>query len=528
MTATLATVANAKNGQAIASDKTTNVVYIPTNVGERQETLSETALREIIDRVLDLHRHGDAMITFGRKDDSGALKHTDSFRASSFATIFPPFVAEYLQDGHVSINAAIAAGASPEIHFEPLHTKPVSKKTGLSFHREAYLRRLNACYVDVDCHKLKPSREPDEMLREVDRMCAAGDLPRPTTVIKSGRGFWLLWHLHDTSDPNRSHLGCQPDVIMRYKEINRAIGVKLAHMGVDRGAVDAARLTGLHGTFKTNSQKKVEWSSYPGRRSYTLAELGKLLNVIDMRSQTERDALYESSREKRTHRRSIPAVVSERCRRGWQKSATQRIACFSAIKSIRGGFGEGMRDKAAFVYACCLRSACYSEDVARGLVRQMGASDCSPALTQSECDVRVRSAYSKLPDKDGKLTQRRRSLTYAEMANQLEVTVEEAFEISQLVQTTFPPQSGSGSVVNSPGRDEKKLRRQENVRAIMRVYGPVFSFAEILQQLAERGTPSCKGTLHNDLKELQLETPRMKPKVKTQSGRVRAMRLALA
>jgi Bifunctional DNA primase/polymerase, N-terminal len=493
---------------------------------ERQETLSEAELREIIDRVLDLHRHGDAMITFGRKDAKGALKHTDSFRASSFETIFPPFLAEFLQDGHVAINAAIAAGA---LRFElPSHTNPVKK--GRSFHREEYLRRLNACYVDVDCYKLEPRREPDDVLEDVDSMCAAGDLPRPTTVIKSGRGFWLLWHLHDTSDPKRSHLGCQADVIMRYKEINRAFGAKLAHIGVDRGAVDAARLTGLHGTFKTKSQKKVVWSSYPGGRSYTLAELGNLLNVIDTRSQTERDALYESGREKRTHRRmsgnSIPAEVSERCRRGWRKSASNRIACFSALKSIRGGFNEGMRDRAMFVYAGCLRSACYSEDAARGLVRQMGASDCSPAFNQSDCDVRVRSAYSKLLDKAGKLTRRRPCITYEWMANQLEVAVEEAFEISQIVQTTFPPQSGSGSVVHSPGRDEKKLRRQENILAIMRVYGSVFSFAEILQQLAERGTPACKGTLHNDFKELGLQTPKMQPKQKTLAPRT--MRLALA
>ncbi len=344
------------------------------------------AMREIINHVLELHRHDDAYITLGRKDAKGVLKHTYAFRASSFATSFPEFVAEYLQDGHIGINAAIAAGVPvpgtrhPEQFFGPMHTNPVSKRTGQSFHREHYLRRLNACYVDIDCHTLTPPRPPSDVMEEVDRMCASGDLPRPTTVIHSGRGVWLLWHLHDESDPTRSHLGCQPDVIMRYKEINRAIGVKLAHMGADRGAVDAARLTGLHGTLKTKSQAKVVWSSYSDGRSYTLAELGELLGIVDTRSQVERDALEESGHEKRSQRRSsrkqVPEEVRERCSRGWKKSASNRIACFSAIKSIRGGFNEGMRDKAAFVYAGCLRSANYSEQAARDLVRQMGATGC--------------------------------------------------------------------------------------------------------------------------------------------------------
>jgi hypothetical protein len=493
----------------------------------QQQRITE---REIIARVLELHRHGDAYITLGRKDANGALKHTDSFRASSFETIFPQFVAEYLKDGHVGINAAIAARASvqesrhPGLSFDPMHINPVSNLTRQSFHRERYLRRLNACYVDIDCHKLTPPLAPAEVMKEVGRMCAGRELPRPTVVIHSGRGVWLLWHLHAESDPTRSHLGCQPDVIMRYKEINRAIGVKLAHVGADRGAVDAARLTGLPGTFKTKSQTEVIWSSYPGGCSYTLAELGDVLGVVDTRSKVERDALEESGRKKLSQRRSsgkqVSEKVRERCSRGWKKSASNRIACFSAIKSTRGGFNEGMRDKAAFVYAGCLRSACYPEQAARDLVRQMGATGCSPALSQSECDVRVRSAYSKLPDVNGRLTRPRPPLTYQEMANRLEVTVEESFEVSQVVGTYFPPQSGSGSVVNPPGQTEKKRRRHENIRAIMRVYGSVFSFEEILQQLAERGTPSCKGTLHKDLKALELDTPRMRQKVKTQPTRM--------
>jgi hypothetical protein len=67
--------------------------------------------------------------------------------------------------------------------------------------------------------------------------------------------------------------------------------------------------------------------------------------------------------------------------------------------------------------------------------------------------------------------------------------------------------------------DIEKCRR-ENILAIHRTRGNIFSFEKLLPLLAEMGTPTCKGTLSKDFKEMRLKTPRMlaKPQVAKSSA----------
>jgi hypothetical protein len=283
--------------------------------------------------------------------------------------------------------------------------------------------------------RVSPPLTPTDVEREVEMMCMIGELPRPTTIAESGRGLWLLWYLRDQKNENLSHLGCQPDVLLRYKDIHRAICAKLAHLGADRGAIDGARLTGLHGTLKCSSKMKVAWKPYPGGRRYTLFELSVLMGVSNIRSKIERESLLELRWTKRSG--NVAGVISDRCKRGWRKSASNRIAAFTIIQSLRGGFSEGMRDKAMFMYALCLKSASIPQKEATAMVRKMGAAHCVPPLDASTCDARVRSAYEN--------GTRYRSLTDQTLADWLEVTVEEAHSVSQQLSNTFPAAARQGS-----------------------------------------------------------------------------------
>jgi hypothetical protein len=472
---------------------------------ECEDSLSEPQLREMIDRVLDLHRGKDAYITFGRKD-AGALSHTDSFRAMEFGNIFPQFAASFLRDSYVGVNACFAAGVPyvpgskhPNLLLPPNHTSPINKKTGQSFHRESNLRYLNACYCDIDCCRDPSGPKLEKVIRDIERMCEAGDLPRPTTITESGRGLWLLWQLHDAKNESRSHLGCQPDVILRYKDTNRALGAKLAHLDADLAAIDGARLTGLHGTLKTAYQKRVVWRDYPGGRRYTLEELSVLMGVSERRSALEKECVLELRRTKRSGK--VDSATSERCKRGWNKSASNRIAAFAIIESHRGGFSEGMRDKAMFMYALCLRSAWKPLAEAIGIVREKGAH-CVTPLDSITCDARVRSAYSK--DEKGNFMHS--YLTYQTLADWLEVTVEEAQFVSQQLQNTFPAASRSGVAIQPPSQKERRAKRREAIKEICRDRSNIPSYRVIQQLLAGRGVEASHVTIGSDLKALKLES----------------------
>ena len=96
MTATLATVANAKNGQAIASDKT-------TNVGERYLKMMRP--------IKVLHRH-DGCISFAVRGEDVQWKQVISIRANALDDWFPQFTEQLLRDsqrGHqFSVPLALA------------------------------------------------------------------------------------------------------------------------------------------------------------------------------------------------------------------------------------------------------------------------------------------------------------------------------------------------------------------------------------------------------------------------------------
>src|SRR5947209_4582380 len=77
-------------------------------------------------------------------------------------------------------------------------------------------------------------------------MRQAGSIPTPSIVVRSGRGVWLLWLLVDdaTGLPPRSMF-----LNLRlYRDIERAVQLRLAPLGADPRATDAVRMTRVPGS----------------------------------------------------------------------------------------------------------------------------------------------------------------------------------------------------------------------------------------------------------------------------------------
>ncbi|MDF1617325.1 hypothetical protein [Petrocella sp. FN5] len=75
-------------------------------------------------------------------------------------------------------------------------------------------------------------------------------VPRPTYIIDSGRGFYLIWQFEDPI-PARTKNGFNRDLFTKWTMVQKSIRSKLKDVGADRNALDVTRIFRNTGTFNT-------------------------------------------------------------------------------------------------------------------------------------------------------------------------------------------------------------------------------------------------------------------------------------
>jgi hypothetical protein len=203
--------------------------------------------------ILALHRHDDGYIAFAvARDGDDDFRPLISIRRDELARYCPGFRDQLLKDAYVSINAGWrlqrygTAGAA----------------YGHPSHRTDRLRYLCAAYVDLDYYRLGVNW--GQALGKVVDMQEAGVLPKASIIVKSGRGMWLLYLLHDHRDPSRAPRAF-PEKLEQYFALQRAIIQRLAFLGADAGASDAVRHIRLPGSLHTGAESRVSWWIQGGR-----------------------------------------------------------------------------------------------------------------------------------------------------------------------------------------------------------------------------------------------------------------------
>ncbi len=143
-----------------------------------------------------LHRHKDGFITFSARSDDD-FRNVIGIKCDELETYFPRFIEQLSKDSFVSINADYRLakfGRTPD--------GARTKAFGRPKHSTDDLKYLCACYVDIDYYRI--NADFGTVLGQVVSYQDAGVIPPASIIVRSGRGMWLLWFLHDPKQPEQA------------------------------------------------------------------------------------------------------------------------------------------------------------------------------------------------------------------------------------------------------------------------------------------------------------------------------------
>ena len=263
--------------------------------------------------LLAIHRHKDGVVTFHRKgEDPGTFENLYGIRPKDLPDLFPTFREALDRDSYFSINAF-------------WHREKKKRLLPATEARQPNrLRYLCAAYTDLDIHNLQ--LDFGTALAAIVKRQDENVIPPASVIVRSGRGMWLLWFLHDARVPDQPP-GAFPEKLRLYLQVNRAIFDRLANLGADACALDALRLVRVPGSIHTLSEKcpRVKYwlqADADGKPySYTLDDLARLVGVASREmAPEERKAMLEAERPTGERRRgfaqlNLNSEVDPLCRR---------------------------------------------------------------------------------------------------------------------------------------------------------------------------------------------------------------------
>ena len=427
-----------------------------------------------------LHRHHDGFVSFHRKVD-GKFEDLFSILARQLDGIFPQLSPLLERDSYFSINGFYRAG----------HGIARNSPNGLQLNRANRktdsLRWLTACYADLDCHQLGIS--VGTAIGRIINAQDAGIIPPASMLVRSGRGVWAFWFLtSETAGLVRAF----PDKLQIWCTIQREITSRLADLGADSNARDAARITRIAGSINTKAETRVSYwvqANQAGHKyTYTLAELSQFFGITI-------PARHPRIEEKRSE-------LSDRGQRGqrgrWLKARQQ----FEQLWEMRGTFVEGTRNNAVFIYASILRSQRIPENAVIEEIERLVScfEEGGEPYTQDEMKSTLKGAKG-FPRFGGMKNQT--------ISNMLHITPQE----SELLETwpaaeVFFPQQTVFEPELKLTRPEAGTRRQEILKAHIDKIGYVPTGDDLVDHLQSLGIAVVKKTVLDDLEKAGIQNPR--------------------
>lgn len=466
---------------------------------------------------LELHRSHDGFVLFARKRSPEQLRpgedpyeHLGAIAASRLAETFPAVRELFLEDAFFTINGYGTAQGLMS-NRDPV-VKAQLRRAGVRWasRRSWNVDYLTAAFTDIDCHAL--DIEVGTAIGHVINAQDRGLVPPATMFMRSGRGVWVFWFLHEAGRPDKPQRAFREDALPTWAAVQRKLSQLFAAVGSDRGAIDQTRQTRLPGSINTKADARVDYwfQARSGDKPaivYTLPQLAEALGVEPI-----------TRKEPKGINARVRQIESQAGRRGnngylarWQSWRDQ----FNTLRELRGRFSESHRNAAVFLLAHILASLKVDKadaDEALWLLFTEGLARGSSPMSRDEFESTVRSARARRSTVIGG---GRSSMSCQYVADVLGITPQEKELLTSWPAASRFKANGSDEPpsFDELPRAEKARRRQENVRAIIdRATSEGLALPtlrELQELLLERaGIEATTATLQQDLLKLGVANPR--------------------
>lgn len=221
--------------------------------------------------------------------------------------------------------------------------------------RSVHIAWLTHSYVDLDTYKSDKwsSLPPDEVLREIMWHCSDAQIPPPSIILSSGRGFYCKWFW--TKPVPRVEAG-------RAVAVNRALCQALAAFNADPRACDLSRILRVTGTVNSKNRGLVNivWlNGSPGEpTTYDFDEFALELPQPEISNfVSERPPYCNPSFTPCKKPRSLSKSWREGRRfprEHWHWGVLEDVRTLAALRYPGGIVQPGMRDLFGHVAACQL------------------------------------------------------------------------------------------------------------------------------------------------------------------------------
>ena len=128
--------------------------------------------------------------------------------------------------------------------------------------RQENLLEITSLWSDIDYYKTDYTKE--QVIGQIEIMIEDREIPRPTFIVDSGRGIYLIWKIQRVPK----------EALMRWKRIMEYFQEKLEYLGADARCIEPSRILRMNGSIHQGTKKVVSTIEYTGN-IYTLHNLAK-------------------------------------------------------------------------------------------------------------------------------------------------------------------------------------------------------------------------------------------------------------
>ena len=189
--------------------------------------------------------------------------------------------------------------------------------------RSENLLGLTTCFVDLDYYK-RPELaacDPGRVAAMVQDHCRDNNIPRPSTIINSGRGLQVKWVLSSVL-PKKA--------VLRWQAIQAALVDTFRKFEADSQAKDASRVLRLVGTYNSRSGQPVS----------VIGGTGQDVNFEDLHVSLLADRAATVAANKQKHVRRKTAWLKTKLKQLQREQAAENAPQLQLIKGTGGAINQ--------------------------------------------------------------------------------------------------------------------------------------------------------------------------------------------